>query len=335
MLLVVGATGQLGSLLVRQLRSQGEAVRALVRPGGPPVDDLAATGAELVRGDLRDPGSLDAAVSGVTAVLATANVVAPTRPGDTHQAVEHRGYDELVSRAERAGVRRFVFASVPVTALDDRVPQLAAKRHVERRLAASSMSTLALRMAPFTEVWLALVGSSITLRGEQRATLARPYGFLRTFRRLSGTTVEDHGRLVVPGPATNRNAFISITDCARSMIAAGRAEDVTGTADVGGPEVLSWRDVADVYAEVLGRPVRVVSLPASAFAGAQRVMAPFAPAAANVMGLNLLLGRTQTDWDTRATTDRLGVTGLRTVREVLVEKAALPADGGRTPSHTS
>ena len=37
------------------------------------------------------------------------------------------------------------------------------------------------------------------------------------------------------------------------------------------------------------------------------------------------MGTLQTDWDTRETTDRLGVTDLRTVREVLTEKAALPA----------
>jgi hypothetical protein len=68
-----------------------------------------------------------------------------------------------------------------------------------------------------------------------------------------------------------------------------------------------------------------VSLPPSAFAVAQRVLAPVAPAAADIMGLNVMVGRTQTEWDTRAATDRLGVTGLRTVREVLAERAALPA----------
>lgn len=323
--LVVGATGQLGSLVVRQLRAAGQEVRALVRPGGPPVDDLAATGAQLAHGDLRDPASLDPALDGVTAVIATANVVAPTRAGDTHAAVEHRGYDELVTRAERAGVRRIVFASVPVTPLDDRVPQLVAKRAVERRLEASSTSALALRLAPFTEVWLALVGSSVTVRGEQRPLVDRQFGFLRAFRRVTGTTVEDRGLLVLPGPATNRHAFLSIRDAARLMIAAVHAVDVTGTPEVGGPEVLSWQEVAGLYAEVLGRPVRVVSLPPAVFAVAQRAMTPVAPAAANVMGMNLFMGTSQTDWHTRATSDRLGVTDLRTVREVLTEKAALPA----------
>ena len=222
-------------------------------------------------------------------------------------------------------MRRFVLSSVPVTPLDDRVPQLAAKRAVERRLEASTMSTLALRLAPFTEVWLALVGSAVPLRGEQRPTLDRPYGFLRAFRRLSGTTVEDHGLLVVPGPAGNRNAFLSLTDCARMMVDAVRDDTVTGTPDVGGPEVLSWSDVAAVYGDVLGRRVRVVSLPPAAFGVAQRLLAPVAPAASNIMGMNVLVGTTQTDWDTRETTQRLGLARLRTVREVLAEKVALPA----------
>lgn len=328
MLLVVGATGQLGSRIVRQLREHGRDVRALVRPGGAPVDDLVATGAQLVTGDLRDPDSLDAAVDGVDAVVATATVIAPSRRGDTHVAVEHWGYDALVTRAEHAGVRRFVFASVPVTPLDDRVPQLAAKRFVEQRLETSSLSTLALRLAPFTEVWLGLVGSSVPLRGEVRPMLQRPYPFLRAFRRLSGRTVEDQGRLVVPGPATSRNAFISIPDVARLLVAAVDAED-TGALDVGGPEVLSWSDVATLYADVLQRPVRVVSLPPAAFGVAQRVLAPFAPSASNIMGMNVLMGTLETAWDTRRTTDRLGVTPLRTVREVLAEKAALP-DGAAT-----
>ncbi len=158
MILVVGATGQVGYLVVRRLRGQGHEVRALVRAAGPAANDLAAAGAALTVGDLRDPGSLDRAVDGVRAIVATANVVAPSQRGATHEAVERRGYSDLVERAARAGVGRFVLASVPVIPIDDQVLQMASKRHSEQRLAASGMSTLALRLAPFTEVWLAAVG---------------------------------------------------------------------------------------------------------------------------------------------------------------------------------
>ena len=76
MILVVGATGQLGSLVVRTLREQGQPVRAMVRNPSTAAD-LAATGATLVRGDLTAPRTLDAALDGVTAVVATANLAVP------------------------------------------------------------------------------------------------------------------------------------------------------------------------------------------------------------------------------------------------------------------
>ena len=76
MILVVGATGQLGSLIVRELGAQGRPVRAMVRP--PDAGrDLAEAGAELVMADLLRPETLDEALRGVRAVIATANAVAP------------------------------------------------------------------------------------------------------------------------------------------------------------------------------------------------------------------------------------------------------------------
>ena len=81
MILVVGATGQLGRLVVRRLRAQDRPVRALIRSDAA-AEALSDTGADLVRGDLRDPASLAAAVAGVDAIVATANSLAPSRSGD-------------------------------------------------------------------------------------------------------------------------------------------------------------------------------------------------------------------------------------------------------------
>ena len=322
MILVVGATGQLGSLVVRHLRADGADVRAMVRDPATAAD-LAATGATLAVADLGSPETLDAALVGVTAVVATANAVAPIRPGDSAEAVD-AGYSELVRRAARSGVSRFVLASVPATPLDERVPVARTKRRTEQLLAESGMSWLSLRMPPFTEVWLALVGSELPLRGEERTTLTRAYPTLRRFRRLTGRTVDRHGVMVVPGPASARQAFLSVHDAAAALAAAVRPESGNGPVDLGGPESLSWTDVAAIYGRVLGRRVRVVSQPAAFFAVAQRLFGRVAPSLAGVMGLNRLLATSQTDWDTTAAADRLGLGRRRTVEEVLREKAELP-----------
>lgn len=321
MILVVGATGQLGSLVVGELGRQGRPVRAMIRP--PDLGrDLVEAGAELVQADLLRPETLDDALHGVRAVIATANVVVPTHRGDTHQALA-RGYAELITRAEAAGVERFVYASVPKTALDDTVPLARAKRVVEQQLAGSRMSTVSVRMPPFMEVWLALVGSELPLRGELRATVTRPYRLLSTFRGVTGRTVERHGLLMPPGSAETRNAFLSVHDAARVMAALVDTDD-EGPLDVGGPEVLTWTDVARIYSDVLGRPVRVRPTPVGVFSTAQRALARVAPSAATVMGLNRLIATAETPWDTSEVTRRLGVHPLRTVEQVLREKAALP-----------
>jgi uncharacterized protein YbjT (DUF2867 family) len=321
-ILVVGATGQVGSLVVRRLRAGGAPVRALVRDPAT-AGDLAATGAELVVADLGRPETLDAALKGVDAVVATANAIAPIRKGDSATVVES-GYAELVRRAARAGVRRFVLASVPETPLDERVPLAATKRHTEQLLRESGMSWLSLRMPPFTEVWLALAGSEIPLRGEQRTTLGRAYPTMRRFRRVTGRTVERRGLMVVPGPTSARQAFLSVHDAAAALAAATRPGTGEGPVDLGGPEVLAWTDVARIFERVLGRRVRVVSQPAALFAVLQRLFTPVAPSLAGVMGLDRLIATSESDWDTTDTAMRFGLDHRRTVEEILREKAALP-----------
>jgi uncharacterized protein YbjT (DUF2867 family) len=211
-ILVVGATGQLGSLVVPELGRQGRPVRAMLRPPDRGRDPVEA-GAELVAADLPEPATLDDALRGVH-VIATANAVAPTHRGDSHDSLA-RGYPDLLARAQAAGVERFVYASVPETPLDGDVPMIRAKRTGERLLAASGMSYAAPRMPPFIEVRLALVGSSIPVRGELRATVHRHDPVLRRYRGMTGRSIEDRGVMVLPGrprratpssPCTTRRA---------------------------------------------------------------------------------------------------------------------------------
>ena len=106
--LVVGATGQLGSEICRQLRAGGKPVRALVRAGSALGAELEASGIQTVAGDLKDPDSLAAACRGATSVVTTANTMMSRRRGDSFRTVEARGQAALLRTSERNGVRRFV-----------------------------------------------------------------------------------------------------------------------------------------------------------------------------------------------------------------------------------
>ena len=77
--LVTGATGQLGSHIVEQLRQAGENVRALVRPGRD-LAFLRQQGAEIVEGDLRDAEAVKRAVQGAAIVYHCAAKVSDWGP---------------------------------------------------------------------------------------------------------------------------------------------------------------------------------------------------------------------------------------------------------------
>jgi len=113
--LVTGATGFLGSHVARQLAERGECLRVLVRESSElrAIEGLAA---ERFVGDLRDAGSLDRAMAGVTRVY---HVAADYRlwsrnPRELYES-NVTGTQNLLAAAERAHVERFVYTSTVAT----------------------------------------------------------------------------------------------------------------------------------------------------------------------------------------------------------------------------
>jgi uncharacterized protein YbjT (DUF2867 family) len=320
--MVVGGNGQLGSACCAELLRRGVPVRASVR-GTRRGTTLQQAGVDVVELDLTS-GSDDRrrALEGAECVILSANAVAP-RAGDQPGEVD-RGMRELVGDAEGVGVRRVVLPSIPVTAVDGSVPFARSRRELEQRVLGSTMDSWVLRLPPFMEVWLALVGSSVPLRGEAHATIGRPSPFLGRFRRGTGRLVEDRGVMLVPGPSSHRHAFIGVGDAARACVeAALHAGDAPAPIEVAGPEVLSWDDVAAVYAEVLGRRVRVVTTPAVVFAAAARVLTPVADVPARTMALNRYMAESESPW-TNAGGGLVDPATMTRVDAFLRAKAALP-----------
>ncbi|HWT91845.1 MAG TPA: NAD(P)H-binding protein, partial [Solirubrobacteraceae bacterium] len=105
MLLLTGATGQVGTALLRRLTARGEPVRVLVR-------DPRRLGAERVRvqialGDLTDPPSFRNALRGVKTVVHLAAALRD-QPGGSIEELNGIATWRMVQAAERAGVEHFV-----------------------------------------------------------------------------------------------------------------------------------------------------------------------------------------------------------------------------------
>lgn len=110
--LITGATGKIGSRLARRLALRGNTIRALVRePTRAALGDGRSGSFEVVRGDLRDHASLDAAVKDVDAVVHCAAVYFGGENSDEGRAVNDVGTLHLAHAARAAGVKRFVFTS--------------------------------------------------------------------------------------------------------------------------------------------------------------------------------------------------------------------------------
>lgn len=112
MLVVTGATGLLGNVLLRGLTARGAApVRALVRPSSD-LTAIAGLDVETVPGDVRDPASLLAAFAGADMVFHLAGIVSIERGGlpRLHET-NVEGTRNVLAACRAAGVRRLVHCS--------------------------------------------------------------------------------------------------------------------------------------------------------------------------------------------------------------------------------
>ena len=237
MILVTGATGFIGRRVVARLVERGEEVRRLVRPG-PNSQSSGLPAVHFVTGDITDPDSLKVACQGVDMVVHTVAIIREKGPA-TFQSINVQGTQNVVDAAEQAGVRKIVHLSAIGVGPDPQYPYLRSKWEGEEAVINSMLRHVVLRpslvFGPGDEFINALaatirVGPVVPFIGSGKA-------------RFQPIHVDDVARCVD-----------------RVLVDSSYNRE---TIEIGGPDILSYREITDMIIRTFGRWKVKVRVPMS------------------------------------------------------------------------
>ncbi len=143
MILVAGGTGFVGGGIVRELSRRGQDVAVLTRESRRAAGRFGNLGVELREGDVRDPTSLEPALRGSDVVIGcqqfpNSPVENPSR-GNTFEAVDAKGTENLVAVSKAAGAKRYIYLSGAGAAPDAPYHWFRAKWRAETAVRESGM----------------------------------------------------------------------------------------------------------------------------------------------------------------------------------------------------
>ena len=237
-ILVTGATGTIGSLVVNGLAAAGAQVNALVRTPG---KRRFPAGVSEVVGDLTDVASMRAALSSVRTLF----LLNAVTPDEVTQALV------ALNLAREAGIERVVYLSVIHADRYTNVPHFTGKHTVERMIESLEIPATILRPAYFMQ-------NDLTVQA-----VIRDHGVYPMPIGTAGVAMID----------TRDIADIAVAELLRRDASATLLPRVT--LDLVGPQALTGPQVAATWGRALGRDVAFGAGDLSAF---EQQLATFSPA---------------------------------------------------------
>ncbi|WP_192965548.1 SDR family oxidoreductase [Phycobacter azelaicus] len=238
---VAGATGYLGRRIVAELLSRGYEVKALVRPGS---DTSGLPGSvEQIEAEATAPATLDGIMQGVDMVISALGL---TRQTDrlSYMDVDYQANLNLLREAVEAGVKRFAYVHV-----------LTRGTPASDLVAAKARFVATLQTAPL------------------ETCVIRPNGFFSDMEAI--LEMAKRGRVWLIGNGSVRINPIDGSDLAAAILDGleADAKDI----EIGGPQILSLDQIADLAFLALDRRSKITHLPLWVGRAALSFMKRFAP----------------------------------------------------------
>jgi uncharacterized protein YbjT (DUF2867 family) len=223
--LVTGATGYLGSRLVRRLAGEGRAVRALARDAGRLE---ALPGVEAAEGDLLSGRGVAEALDGCTTAYYLVHSMEAATNGDDFAGRDRRAAGNFAEAAAAAGVERAVYLGGTEPEGGATSPHLRSRLEVERILMDALPDSVGLR-------------ASIVI------------GAGSSSFRLLVRLVERLRVLPLPGWSRHRTQPIDERDVIEFLARTPEVPDAAGRRlDIAGPDVLSYAQMIEQIGEAMG-----------------------------------------------------------------------------------
>jgi len=219
-LLVTGAGGHLGRIVVEDLLARGAKKVIAGTRDTAALSDLAARGAEIRHLDFDDAASMESAFAGVDRAL----IISGTAPNRAAQQAA------AVAAAKAAGVTHLGYTSAPNARPDSEVGAIADHFWTEQAIAASGLDFTILRNHIYAD--MTIVGAGSALASGQLFDATGGKG--RTY-----VTREDAGRT------------------AAGVLLSAKGKQII---DVTGPAPVTQEEVASLYTQLTGKPVARIGI---------------------------------------------------------------------------
>jgi uncharacterized protein YbjT (DUF2867 family) len=227
-ILVAGSTGYLGSHIVSQLLAELVEFKALARDKTKLLS-MGVSDEKIIEAQITDPASIRGICDGIDVVISCIGITRQ-RDGLKYMDVDYQANANLLEEAERAGVRQFIYISAFHAQKYPHVRLLGAKERFAKRLLKSEVLT---------------------------PCVIRPNGFFSDLEEMYKMATA--GRIYLFGSGALKLNPIHGVDLAKFCLEA--VDKSEQELEVGGPDVLSGKDIAELAFSAQSKPINITYLP--------------------------------------------------------------------------